>query len=147
MSDNSRVLALLPRKLLKIRYHAFRKAFRHCWMVKKFLRILRLGGMYMKDGLFEYIFSLHGDSRMYRFMHRVLTLWFSLFKVECKICCNKTSDLCVNKSCGHCICLDCRKKIFLHSKQMQCPFCRTTCEDWLFLPTAILRKRGPIFYR
>ena len=145
------VLALSPGKLLKIRYDAFRKAFRgccigfFCWIVWKilkfFFRIFRLGGMYMKNELFRYIFSLDCDSRMFRFMHRVLELWFSLFKVECKICYNKKSNLCVNLLCGHCVCFDCKKHIFL------CPFCKQNYRLWSFLATAILRKYEQVFYR
>ncbi len=137
---NIGVLALSPRK-----------AFRGCcigffgWIVwrtlKFFFRISRLGGMYMKNELFRYIFSLHYNSRMYRFMHRVLELWFSLFKVECKICYNKKSNLCVNLLCGHCVCFDCKKDIFL------CPFCKQNYRLWSFLATAILRKHGQVFYR
>ncbi len=137
---NIGVLALSPRKAFRGCCIGF-----FCWivwrMLKFFLRIFRLGGMYMKNELFRYILSLHCNSRMYRFMHRVLKLWFFFFKVECKICCNKISDLCVNMLCGHCICFDCKKHIFL------CPFCKTNYSNWLFLPTALLRKYDPVFYR
>jgi len=145
------VLALSPGKLLKIRYHAFRKAFRgccigfFCWIVWRILK-----KKFFQDDpdfpgenlLYRFVIcKLDSRSILFGFFHTVLKLWFTVFKTECKICYAKKSNLCANLLCGHCVCFDCKRYIQV------CPFCKEHFRLWLPLALAILRRHRPVFYR